>query len=346
MHADLQRILKGGPWSFDQAMIVFDKPAGVGEIKDLKFKDMDFWVQIHNIPLLCMTRESGTFLGRMIGEVHDINLGYVTDGSSHFLRDSDDRDMSLDVNRRLGVWLKATSPMKRSFKGTGRILNRDSGRYRGSGGFKFTGGNDRRTSKNWRGNRTAMVGGTSGECQVEKGSRVSERHEVLNHLGIREDGKVAVEEHIDECAKSVHGEKENRGAMIASSTRKQLQFPTNGLDKWPDGGLSKYEKWSRDSDPIDILGDCIHIDSGPKNKTNESGIGKVESKESEPVPKLKSDGKWKRVRQGNRKVGQNEELGEKLGKRKEICQVTKGNREDSSSQSKVVSEGKRLRETC
>ncbi|KAK3221038.1 hypothetical protein Dsin_015008 [Dipteronia sinensis] len=34
---DRHRILKSGPWSFDRATIVFDKPAGIGEIHDLKF---------------------------------------------------------------------------------------------------------------------------------------------------------------------------------------------------------------------------------------------------------------------------------------------------------------------
>ncbi|TXG73319.1 hypothetical protein EZV62_001898 [Acer yangbiense] len=83
---DMQRILKGGPWAFVQAIIVFDKPAGASEINDLKFMYVDFWVQIHNIPLICMTKEIWMFLGGMIGKVHDIDLGTTADGSGSFLR--------------------------------------------------------------------------------------------------------------------------------------------------------------------------------------------------------------------------------------------------------------------
>ncbi|TXG57172.1 hypothetical protein EZV62_018485 [Acer yangbiense] len=35
---DMQRILRGGPWNFDQAIIVFDKPTRAGEIAELQFR--------------------------------------------------------------------------------------------------------------------------------------------------------------------------------------------------------------------------------------------------------------------------------------------------------------------
>ncbi|KAK1554283.1 hypothetical protein Q3G72_010086 [Acer saccharum] len=83
---DRQRILKRGPWSFDRAIIVFVSPCGIGEIHDLKFKSVDFWVQIHNLPLLCLTEEIGFFLGSMIGVVLDMDLGAIVEGMSRFLR--------------------------------------------------------------------------------------------------------------------------------------------------------------------------------------------------------------------------------------------------------------------
>ncbi|KAK3194243.1 hypothetical protein Dsin_025553 [Dipteronia sinensis] len=173
---DRQRILKGGPWSFDRAIILFEKSAGVGEIRDMGFKFVDFWVQIHNIPLLYLTEEIGLFLGNMIGVVHDVDLGAVVDGASHFLRirvtievdqplqrcllvdllDNGkittmilryemlmdycfrcdrighvmdecirnvdvDRNVFTEANRKLAVWLHASSPSKRSFRGLGRV---------------------------------------------------------------------------------------------------------------------------------------------------------------------------------------------------------------------------------
>ncbi|KAK3212382.1 hypothetical protein Dsin_017088 [Dipteronia sinensis] len=35
----------------------------------MKFSKVEFWVQVHNLPLLCMSREVGKFLGKMIGDV-------------------------------------------------------------------------------------------------------------------------------------------------------------------------------------------------------------------------------------------------------------------------------------
>ncbi|KAI9175168.1 hypothetical protein LWI28_028464 [Acer negundo] len=79
----------------------------------------------------------------MISKVHDVDLGSAADRSGCFLRDycfhcdrighkmdecaenCDDKYMSLDINRRLGVWLRVTSPPKCSFKGSSRSENRN-----------------------------------------------------------------------------------------------------------------------------------------------------------------------------------------------------------------------------
>ncbi|KAK2641360.1 hypothetical protein Ddye_023123 [Dipteronia dyeriana] len=52
----------------------------------MSFNSVDFWLQIHNIPLLCMTEDIGTFLGSMIGEVSAVDTGTTSDCSGNFLR--------------------------------------------------------------------------------------------------------------------------------------------------------------------------------------------------------------------------------------------------------------------
>ncbi|KAK3211147.1 hypothetical protein Dsin_015853 [Dipteronia sinensis] len=81
-----QRVLNGGPWSFERAIIVFEKPTGEEVVNDMLFNWVDFWVRIHNIPSICMTEEIGYFLGNMIGEVKELDLETNYDGSGHFLR--------------------------------------------------------------------------------------------------------------------------------------------------------------------------------------------------------------------------------------------------------------------
>ncbi|KAK9123219.1 hypothetical protein Sjap_012821 [Stephania japonica] len=52
---DRERVLKGGPWSFDNQHLVLIKPEGVGELEAFDFNCSSFWVQIHKVPLVCMT---------------------------------------------------------------------------------------------------------------------------------------------------------------------------------------------------------------------------------------------------------------------------------------------------
>ncbi|KAK2633333.1 hypothetical protein Ddye_032740 [Dipteronia dyeriana] len=52
----------------------------------MNFNKLEFWIQIHNIPLLCMTEEIGIFLGKMIGEVRDVDFEAAKDVSDRFIR--------------------------------------------------------------------------------------------------------------------------------------------------------------------------------------------------------------------------------------------------------------------
>ena len=51
----------------------------------MKFNRVEFWVQIHNVHLLCMNKEIEMFLSRMIGEVTDIDGGATGDCMGKFI---------------------------------------------------------------------------------------------------------------------------------------------------------------------------------------------------------------------------------------------------------------------
>ncbi|TXG57331.1 hypothetical protein EZV62_018644 [Acer yangbiense] len=72
---DRRQVLQGGPWRFDKALLVLAEPRGKWDIREISFTKVAFWVQIHNVPLICMTKEIGIFLGRMIGEFREIDVG-------------------------------------------------------------------------------------------------------------------------------------------------------------------------------------------------------------------------------------------------------------------------------
>lgn len=53
------------------------EPIGIGDVKEQSFTHTSFWVQIHNIPIMCRAKEIIQKLGEKIGTVEDIE----TDGA-------------------------------------------------------------------------------------------------------------------------------------------------------------------------------------------------------------------------------------------------------------------------
>ncbi|TXG62563.1 hypothetical protein EZV62_009557 [Acer yangbiense] len=97
-----KRILSGGPWRFDRAIIIFEEPMGTGDIDNMFFNKTKFWVQVHNLSLLCMSEEIGLFLGNMIREVRNIDLEAGKNGSGRFIR--------------VRVEIKVDEPLRRSLR--------------------------------------------------------------------------------------------------------------------------------------------------------------------------------------------------------------------------------------
>ncbi|TXG52728.1 hypothetical protein EZV62_021897 [Acer yangbiense] len=83
---DLERVISGEPWSFDNALLALKRPEGKGTIDSLIFDTADFWIQIHKVPILCMTYEIGKFLGGLIGEVLEVDGSSSGDCVGKFLR--------------------------------------------------------------------------------------------------------------------------------------------------------------------------------------------------------------------------------------------------------------------
>ncbi|KAK3217723.1 hypothetical protein Dsin_011693 [Dipteronia sinensis] len=80
---DRRVVLQGGPWTFDKSLLVLEEPTDRGKISGMKFNKTTFWVQIHNVSLLCMTRDIGLFLGSLIGDDKDFNGMEVDAASLH-----------------------------------------------------------------------------------------------------------------------------------------------------------------------------------------------------------------------------------------------------------------------
>ncbi|KAL5756018.1 hypothetical protein ACOSQ2_020764 [Xanthoceras sorbifolium] len=108
--ADKRRVLTGGPWSFDKCLIVLEEPRGDGKFLDMGFSHVQFWVQLHNVPLVCMTKEIGWALGNKIGRVMDIDVSATGDCLGRFLRVRVVIDVTKPLNRFLRVCLLEGDP--------------------------------------------------------------------------------------------------------------------------------------------------------------------------------------------------------------------------------------------
>ncbi|KAL5796760.1 hypothetical protein ACOSQ2_001580 [Xanthoceras sorbifolium] len=101
---DRKRILEGGPWSFDKQLIVLKEAVGLGRIVDIDFSLVPFWVQLYNIPLICIDKKIGLRLGELLGEVKEIDTDFNGDCSGCFIR----LRVMIDINQPLKRGLRFT----------------------------------------------------------------------------------------------------------------------------------------------------------------------------------------------------------------------------------------------
>lgn len=47
---DVQKVIEGGPWAFEQGMLVYKQIAGDEDPKEIALNEVDIWVQIYDLP--------------------------------------------------------------------------------------------------------------------------------------------------------------------------------------------------------------------------------------------------------------------------------------------------------
>ncbi|KAL9423295.1 hypothetical protein AB3S75_035396 [Citrus x aurantiifolia] len=94
---DKRRILAGGPWHFDRALIVLTEPTGIGDVKKQDFSHASFWVQLHDVPIMCMEKETATELGGAIGKLEEVETDSSGGCIGKFLRVR----ISIDITKPL-----------------------------------------------------------------------------------------------------------------------------------------------------------------------------------------------------------------------------------------------------
>jgi hypothetical protein len=79
---DMEGVLQGGPWSFDNRMLVVGRVQLGVQIENIPLHHVDFWVQVHNLPAGFMAEKVGRALANYIGSF----VEYDKNNNSSFWR--------------------------------------------------------------------------------------------------------------------------------------------------------------------------------------------------------------------------------------------------------------------
>jgi len=72
--ADKRRVMEGRPWLFDKSVLVLKEVVESIPLVQMDFSTPPFWIQVHDMPLICLNWEVGYKIGETIGEVEDVDV--------------------------------------------------------------------------------------------------------------------------------------------------------------------------------------------------------------------------------------------------------------------------------
>jgi 14-3-3 protein epsilon len=64
---DMEAVLQGGPWAFNNQMLIIERVQLGVQIENIPLNHIDFWVQVHNLPTGLMAERVGKTLANYIG---------------------------------------------------------------------------------------------------------------------------------------------------------------------------------------------------------------------------------------------------------------------------------------
>lgn len=97
---DLRRVIDGMPWFFNIHIIVFHKLEKGEDPIQVQIIFANFWVQVHELLLSCMSEGMARQLGNIIGEFLDYDTVIISKGIKKFMRIKVKLDVRNPLRRR------------------------------------------------------------------------------------------------------------------------------------------------------------------------------------------------------------------------------------------------------
>lgn len=99
--SDRKRVLRGGPWKFDNAMLIMACYDGSADPTSFQLDVQNFWIRVRGLPPKLLSKAMGRRIGNMMGTFVGFDPDCTGDCSGNFLRIR----VSLDIYTPLRRWI-------------------------------------------------------------------------------------------------------------------------------------------------------------------------------------------------------------------------------------------------
>lgn len=96
---DMLKVLSGGPWLFNNQLLVLQRWRVGMKPDQLFFGDCPFWIQVRNLPLECMSIEVGKKMFKAFGAVQEVALAQLSGNRGRCLRVKVELDITKPLPR-------------------------------------------------------------------------------------------------------------------------------------------------------------------------------------------------------------------------------------------------------
>lgn len=83
---DLNKVLAGGPWAFEQNALVYKRMIETEDPQEIQLNDMDIWVQVYDIPRGFISEKVLENMGNFIGKFVKTDPTNFNGGWKQFVR--------------------------------------------------------------------------------------------------------------------------------------------------------------------------------------------------------------------------------------------------------------------
>jgi hypothetical protein len=84
--SDRRRVLEGQPWSYDRTLLILNEFDAKTPPSQMDFSFSPIWIQIHDMPLGCMSKGVGFKIGESMGKVEEVAIAADDVGWGKYLR--------------------------------------------------------------------------------------------------------------------------------------------------------------------------------------------------------------------------------------------------------------------